>query len=273
VCMNVEAWTSAPVSILTPEDRKVLERAHEHLEHPSLAARVTSVVGTPIEIGLALMPRRWYKRIHGIAEALIARALDTAISSLRHRPDVAHPHFYQALVAVSGAAGGAFGLLGMPAEMGVSTTIMLRSIADIARSEGEDLDTPESRLACLEVFALGGRTEEDDAADTGYYGLRLALSLPVSTAAYHVARKGLVVGDGAPFLVELIHGVASRFGIALSEKAAFYTLPVIGAATGATINMIFLHHFQEMARSHFAVRRLERKYGADVVRAAYETLT
>jgi hypothetical protein len=33
---------------------------------------------------------------------------------------------------------------------------MLRSIADIARSEGEDLADPETALVCAELFALGG---------------------------------------------------------------------------------------------------------------------
>ena len=42
------------------------------------------------------------------------------------------------LSAASGAAGGAFGLASLPVELPVSTTIMLRSIADIARAEGED---------------------------------------------------------------------------------------------------------------------------------------
>jgi len=262
----------APVTILSPEDREALVRARERLEHPSLAARLTSVVATPVEIGLNLLPLPWYKRIHGVAETLIAKALDTAISSLRHRPGVAHDGFYRLLGMTSGAAGGWFGLLGLPAEFGVSTTIMLRSIADIARSQGEDLDTVESRLACLEVFALGGRTEEDDAADTGYYGLRLALALPITTAEYHIARHGLAL-DGAPFMVDLISRISSRFGITLSQKGAALAVPVIGAASGALINLVFIQHFQDIARSHFSVRRLERKYRADVVQAAYESMT
>ena len=260
----------------TPQDLADLRLAHDLLENPGLAAKLTALLGSPIEKGLKMLPDSAGRVITGATHKALLAATQLAVASMSTKDGaarVARPFLHKLSAAATGAAGGFFGLAALPVELPVSTTIMLRSIADIARSEGEDLDTPESRLACLEVFALGGRTEEDDAADTGYYGLRLALSLPVSTAAYHVARKGLVVGDGAPFLVELIHGVASRFGIALSEKAAFYTLPVIGAATGATINMIFLHHFQEMARSHFAVRRLERKYGADVVRAAYETLT
>jgi hypothetical protein len=40
----------------------------------------------------------------------------------------------------------------LPIELPVSTVIMLRSIADIARSEGEDLSDPR-RLPCVQVFA------------------------------------------------------------------------------------------------------------------------
>ncbi len=267
--MSSQATSSAPVSILSPDDRAVLERAFAHLERPSLAARMTAIVGQPLELGLKLMPRPWYKRVHRFAEVLMTKALNTAVSSLRHRPEMAHDRFYHALAAASGAAGGYFGIFGLPAELAVSTTVMLRAIADIARSEGEDLDIVESRLACLEVFALGGRTEEDDAADTGYYGLRLALSLPITSATYHVYRHG-VAADGAPVLVGLVSKISSRFGVALTQKAALHAIPLVGAASGAAINAAFVHHFQEVARNHFAVRRLERKYGAHVVRAAYQ---
>jgi hypothetical protein len=42
---------------------------------------------------------------------------------------------------------------------------MLRSIADIARSEGEDLDDIEARLSCVGVLALGARTKQDNDAE------------------------------------------------------------------------------------------------------------
>jgi hypothetical protein len=47
---------------------------------------------------------------------------------------------------------------------------------------------------------------------------------------------------------------------------------VIGAATGAAINLVFMDHFQEMARGHFVVRRLERKYGRELVQANYDVI-
>jgi hypothetical protein len=42
-------------------------------------------------------------------------------------------------VATTGGVGGLFGLPALAIELPISTTIMLRSIADIARSEDEDI--------------------------------------------------------------------------------------------------------------------------------------
>lgn len=262
---------NALTETLSDEDWGLLRAAHRHLEHPSLAARLTSVVGTPMEIAFKLLPKRWYDRLHGAVERAIAKALDTAISSLRPEEHYAHDNFYRLLCMGAGAAGGFVGLPGLLVELPISTTIMLRSIADIARAKGEDLDSLEARLACMKVFALGGRTEEDDAADTGYYGLRFALAVPVSRAADHVAQRGLVK-EGAPVLVNLISNISSRFGVAISEKVAAQAVPIIGAAGAAAINAIFMQHFQDMARSHFTVRCLERRYGAEIIRRAYESI-
>lgn len=66
---------------------------------------------------------------------------------------------HKSIAVLAGAAGGAFGIASLPVELPFSTTIMLRSIADIARAEGLDLADPKTALACLEVFALGGRDD------------------------------------------------------------------------------------------------------------------
>lgn len=66
--------------------------------------------------------------------------------------------------------------------------------------------------------------------------------------------------------------IAARFGVNVSEKAAAQAIPVLGAGGGAVINLLFMDHFQDMARGHFIVRRLERTYGAPVVETAYLSL-
>ena len=45
-----------------------------------------------------------------------------------------------------------------------------------------------------------------------------------------------------------------------------------GAAGGALINTVFIGHYQDMARGHFVVRRLERAHGTEAVREAYEAI-
>jgi hypothetical protein len=48
---------------------------------------------------------------------------------------------------------------------------------------------------------------------------------------------------------------------------------LVGAASGAALNLVFINHFQKAARGHFIVRRLERAYGLPLVRARYAELT
>jgi hypothetical protein len=39
------------------------------------------------------------------------------------------------------------------------------------------------------------------------------------------------------------------------------------------VNCAFIDHLQDVARAHFVVRKLERRYGVDTVREAYERLS
>jgi hypothetical protein len=150
--------------------------------------------------------------------------------------------------------------------------IILRSIADIARSEGELVTSPESKLACIEVFALGGRSGSDDAAKTGYFQVRAALAKAVSEAAQYIAERGLLE-ESAPAIVRLLAQIASRFSVSVSQKAAAQMVPIVGAAGGAIVNLVFIDHFQDVGRGHFIVRRLERSHGANEVRRAYDRLS
>jgi hypothetical protein len=148
---------------------------------------------------------------------------------------------------------------------------MLRSIADIARSEGEDLAEPETALACVQVFALGSRSEADRAVEGGYFAVRSILAKTVSEAASFIAERG-VVAEGSPIILRFITLVASRFGVVVTQKVAAQAVPVLGAVGGAAVNYVFIEHFQETARGHFTVRRLERRYGKTLVRSEYERL-
>jgi len=75
-----------------------------------------------------------------------------------------------------------------------------------------------------------------------------------------------------PALVELLDSIAARFGIVVTEKAAVQRVPIPGAISVALVNLGFIQHFQDVARAHFTVRRLERAYGVNLVREAYQRL-
>jgi hypothetical protein len=258
---------------LSTQERDELRYAKSLLEHPSLAARITSIIGTPIEKGFDLLPAKWSAAVTRATRSALQKALNLAVTTMAdHSAPVASSDVQHKILAVmSGAAGGAFGLSAIAVELPFSTTVMLRSIADIARSEGEKIRSLETKLACIEVFALGGRSKTNDAAETGYFAVRTALARAVSEAAQYIAERGLAE-EGAPAIVRLITQIAGRFSVAVSEKAAAQAVPVVGAAGGAIVNLVFIDHFQDMARGHFVVRRLERLHGADLIRAEYERL-
>ncbi|MGC4000255.1 MAG: EcsC family protein [Anaeromyxobacter sp.] len=131
-----------------------------------------------------------------------------------------------------------------------------------------------ARLECLTVFAYGTPSAGDDAADSAYFAVRAALARAVGQAAEFVAQRGVAEAaaqHGAPALVTLVARVAQRLGVAVTDKAAAQLIPVLGAAGGAALNTLFMTHYQETARAHFTVRRLERAHGVEAVREAWGT--
>ena len=80
------------------------------------------------------------------------------------------------------------------------------------------------------------------------------------------------ISESAPFLVRFLTQIASRFGVVVSQKVAAQAVTVAGALGGAAINLAFIEHFQDVARGHFTVRRLERVYGINAVRGEYDRL-
>ncbi|MCK0506000.1 EcsC family protein [Aromatoleum anaerobium] len=257
---------------LTAADIEDLRRARALLENPGLAARISDVVGSPIERGFGMLPKSWNAAVMNATRKAIEAALDVALRTLDpERAETTSNRWHKLAVGTTGAAGGAFGLAALAIELPLSTTIMLRSIAEIARSEGEDLGSAEARLQCVQVLALGGKSGHDDAAETGYFAARAAMAKAVSEAARYAAQQG-AIARGAPAIVQLITQVASRFSITVSQKVAAQAVPVVGALGGALINTLFIDHFQDMARGHFIVRRLERVHGADQVRLVYKEL-
>lgn len=267
--------TTLPIPVMDVAAQRDLATAHALLENPGVAARLANAMGAPIESLISRrLPKLVTRSIDGVTRRALQVAMKSALLSLRGKTDLQQPAStarHTMAVAVAGGAGGFFGLPGLLVELPVTTTVMLRSIADIARSEGESLHDPETALACLEVLAHGGRSVSDDGAESGYFAVRAAMAQQLSAAAHYVTAHGFA-SKGAPVLVSLVSRVAAKFSVNVGEKLAVQAVPLVGAVSGATLNTVFMRHFQAMARGHFIMRRLERRYGEKAVRRAYDAL-
>lgn len=273
-----------------PDDLRALEAAVALLEAPSLTIRLANMVGTPVEWALDRLPGSSAQKIQKAIHAALKKAVSGALLTMDEKTTGgARPRTHTAMVAASGAMGGFFGLTGTLVELPVTTTLIMRSVANIARAEGFALSDPIVQAECVQVFALGGRSPDDDAADSAYYATRVGLSeiaketgkALVEAATGHATRhaaQGLFQGmqltpsQTASWLAQIIETVAQRFGVKVTEKFALQAAPVLGAVSGAAINAMFISHYQNMARGHFTVRRLERAYGEREVRDAYATI-
>ena len=257
---------------LTPQETGDLRQAVACLEGASFAQRLTDAVGRPVGMLGRTLPQPARRVIAQVSETALRGALRLALRTLDlNTPAKSANRAHKLALAASGAVGGALGLAALPVELPISTTILLRSIAEIAREEGEDLSAPEAALACVEVFALGGHAAGESAFESGYFAVRAALAKAVSDSARFVAAEG-VAALPAPVIARLISQVAARFGIVVSEKIAAQAAPVLGAIGGAAVNAAFADHFQTLARGHFIVRRLERRHGASLIAFEYQRL-
>ena len=262
---------------LTPTDLATLEEAYAKLENPSLAIRLSSAVGMPVEAVAKQLSKKTPKAVADVVGASTRTAIEfVMVNTVRTMTgEEATPpslRLHKAAAATTGALSGLLGLQALIIELPVTTGIMFRSIVDIARAEGESPQDNETIINAMQVFTMGsGLSDKDDAAETSYYGARLAIGKAVTDALHFLATQG-VGNASAPVLMRFISAIASRFGVVVTQKAMAQALPIVGAVGGGLVNTMFISHFQDMARGHFAIRRLEREYGVDEVQASYEAI-
>lgn len=216
-----------------------------------LLMKLVTALGGQVETGLKAMPAPVRDRVNDVARAALTRSYELAARSHEGawagslRGDRAH----KVAATVSGAVGGVGGLATSLIELPVATTMIFRSIQQIADRYGEDPHSEETRLECLQVFGAGAPGEGDDGVDTAFLGARLG----VTGSAVH----------------GLISKIAPRVAAVLGQKLASQTVPVIGAIAGAGTNYAFVDYYTEIAHVHFGLKRLMDTYDEDQVLQAF----
>lgn len=242
---------SSLVGNMTPEERAELAEAVRVLTKGSgvLSRLMEMASGWPVRIGIKAlnMTPGLQAALSEMAQAALERAFDIAILGLPLGSGRRNGRVGAAVVGMSGAIGGFAGVAGFAPDAFVTTLSIMRSVAHIAQAEGEDLAVLDSRLACLKVFAssLEGEVDRKSAPDVSYFITRSALQ--------------------GRSLVMLLSEVAGRYGITLSQKLTLQAVPLVGAVSGAGLNLAYMAHYRAIARAIFVIRRLQRKYSCKTV--------
>lgn len=205
------------------------------------AMQLLTLLGGQAESLLGRLPTSVQSRLGSVTAAALEAAFDAAAASRTRRLPDTSDWLTRALTMGTGAAGGFGGLPSALAELPVTTTVLLRAIQGIAAEYNIDPNTPEGRNACLRVFAAAGPLTDDDGTDLSFVTLRVT----VTGASVH----------------SMIAKVAPQLSVALGQKLAAQTVPVIGAAAGAATNYIFTTYYQDMAHVQFALMRLSAGTG------------
>lgn len=234
---------------LAPAELALLEEAAaEYLNAKGRLMGALERAGSVLQSGLHRLPGDVQRAVGNRARDALDLGYRVAILGLEgDRTQSDRAWQYRVGGFASGLLGGAGGFATTLAELPVTTTLIMRSIADIARAGGHDLNDPEVRAHCVEVFAFGGPLEEDDDADLAFWTARLA------------GRE----------VAQLTVGVAARYAPTVVTKLAAQAAPVLGAAVGAGLNLLYMEFYQRMARVVFRLLPLERAHGREAVRRAF----
>lgn len=214
--------------------------------------RAVGYLGGRAENMLDRLPQPVRTRVNEITESALRTAYATArMVGQSGLPDPG-PWANTAAVTVAGAAGGAGGLPTALLELPVTIATMFGAIQRVAARHGFHPDDPDTRLACLSVFASGGPLDADDGSDSSFLASRVMIT-------------------GAT-LQAVIATVVPRFGLLLGQKLAAQSMPVLGAFAGAGVNLAFIRYFEAMAEVRFGLARLSADRGRERVTAEFRRL-
>ena len=225
-----------------PVDVQIKELARLYHAASGVGMKLVTSLGSRAENLIDTLPSPIQHSLQSTTAMALEYAFDAAKTSRKNLPDTGD-WISRAMTAGTGAAGGFGGLPSALAELPLTTTMILRAIQSIAVEYGFDPDHPDTRSDCIAVFAAAGPLSDDDGTDLSFLTLRTTIT-------------GVAIN-------KLVAQVAPRLSVALGQKLAAQTVPVLGAVAGAAINYTFTSYYQEIAHVSFALRRLSEQTGYD----------
>ncbi len=248
---------------LSSQELEQLINAKNLLTQPSMVDKLNKIAGNALMGAIDKMSTpAVMNKIANITQSAIEKAADVALFSIDKELTTSSKfsnNLHKGLAILSGVGGGFFGLVGFSVELPAITILILRSIADIARIKGLDIDLVETKLDCLNVLGYSRSSSSHDLDVNNYFESRLEL-------------LGLMA-TGTNMLSRTISRVAAYFAMDALDLAAAQSIPLVGAASGGAVNYIFMKHYQDIADGYFTIRMLEKQYGTEFIQNVYENIT
>jgi hypothetical protein len=238
------------------------------LAKPSGAvSQVVQVLVPPEALRVALEGANRLALKLGSRKSLLERAGVASLEELRAQPlevcDRLTTREIGRAMAMGGAGGAAFGIagaFGLVADVPTLLTLAMRTIHRIGYCYGEDASAATARRLSIGIFALVSANSMDEK--------QAALE-----ALQHKGGGGLVSAawrDGVERVAERelakeatiysMQNLARSIGVNLGKRKAAGTIPLLGAAVGATVNAWYLMDTAKTARFVFQERWLKERH-------------
>lgn len=223
-------------ALITDETSEALEAlAKRYRNAGGMGMQVLSLIGGKAEGLLDRLPGD----VRGRLDKATGMALNVAVKAAHGSRGMVgdQPGWLNTVTTTAmGAAGGFGGVSASLAELPVTTTVLMRAILGVAAEHGFDPSEENVQFDCIEVFAASGPLGVNEAADFSFLTARFALT--GKTVQGVIAR------------------VAPKLAVAMGQKLAAQTVPVLGAVAGAATNYAYTSYYQEVAHVSFGLRRL-----------------
>lgn len=231
--MTNELLVSLPDTVQT----ELLDVARQQIDSTGILMKGVQAIGKVSDAAMAtlfgLTPQTLQSSIEPIFERLydVSSSADS-VQTIRDLPMATN----KIGAALSGSVGGWFGFAGIAPDLLASTTLIFNTIQKVARQHGFDPAEESIRRECLAVFCSGGPDAMDDAASSSFVSSRMLIN-------------GQAVSG-------LISKVSSEFAARLLTKLGSQAVPILGAITGAVVNIAFINHYETAADTHFRMLKL-----------------
>ena len=211
----------------------------------------------------SVRPEAIYAEFQGDGHTTITKPADIFALDLEHVDKVVGwlDTKYKGIALVEGAAAGALGLPGIPADIAALLTLSLRAIGEYATYYGFDVSSQQERLFAMNILGLASSPTDSSKS--------LAMAQLVRVAQ-DVAKKRTWKQLEQHAFVQVIQQIAKALGVRLTKAKLAQILPATGAAVGGGFNAYFTSKVCDAAFFLYRERFLAEKYGAEVIEITVE---